>query len=76
MLCLLNSTCAVGPQLVKPHDHTFEELCESLEGIVAKRRIRVYAEHGWLKIKNPHYTQVDGRHDMFQAFHERTSRTR
>ena len=35
--------------------------------------IGVYAKHGWLKIKNPHYTQVDGQHDMFQAF-QRTCR--
>jgi len=55
----------------------FQETIErNLEGIVAKRRIGVYAEHGWLKIKNPHYTQTEGRHDMFQAFHERTSRKR
>jgi bifunctional non-homologous end joining protein LigD len=50
----------------------FEEVCErNLEGIVAKRRISVYAEHGWLKIKNPKYTQAEGRHDMFTAFRER-----
>ena len=30
-----------------------------------------YAEHGWLKIKNPKYTQAVGRQDMFQAFRER-----
>lgn len=54
----------------------FEEVCErNLEGMVAKRRMSVYAEHGWLKIKNPRYTQGEGRQDMFKAFHERTSRT-
>jgi bifunctional non-homologous end joining protein LigD len=54
----------------------FEEVCErNLEGMVAKRRMSVYAEHGWLKIKNPKYTQAEGRHNMFKAFHERTSRT-
>jgi hypothetical protein len=37
-------------------------------GMVAKRRTSVYAEHGWLKIKNPKYTQAERRHDMFQAF--------
>jgi ATP-dependent DNA ligase len=36
-------------------------------GMVAKRRTSVYAEHGWLKIKNPKYTQAERRHDMFQA---------
>src|ERR1700683_5200022 len=31
----------------------FEEVVErNLEGMVAKRRMSVYAEHGWLKIKN------------------------
>jgi bifunctional non-homologous end joining protein LigD len=31
----------------------FEEVCErNLEGVVAKRRMGRYAEHGWLKIKN------------------------
>jgi hypothetical protein len=29
--------------------------------VVAKRRMSVYAEHGWLKIKNPKYTQAQGR---------------
>jgi bifunctional non-homologous end joining protein LigD len=50
----------------------FEEVVErNLEGIVAKRRMSVYAEHGWLKIKNASYTQSVGRHDMFQAFRAR-----
>ncbi len=50
----------------------FEEVRErNLEGVVAKRRMGRYAEHGWLKIKNPGYSQVEGRHDMFTAFRER-----
>jgi bifunctional non-homologous end joining protein LigD len=50
----------------------FQEVCErNLEGIVCKRRMGVYAEHGWLKIKNPHYTQTEGRQEMFEAFQER-----
>jgi bifunctional non-homologous end joining protein LigD len=50
----------------------FEEVCErNLEGIVAKRRTGVYAEHGWLKIKNPNYSQSDGRREMFEAFRGR-----
>jgi ATP-dependent DNA ligase len=53
----------------------FEEVRErNLEGIVAKRRMSVYADHGWLKIKNPKYTQEEGRHDMFTAFKERGAR--
>jgi hypothetical protein len=40
-------------------------VCErNLEGVVAKRRMGPYAEHGWLKIKNPKYTQAEGQHDM------------
>jgi bifunctional non-homologous end joining protein LigD len=53
----------------------FEEVVErNLEGMVAKRRMGIYTEHGWLKIKNARYTQTVGRHDMFTAFRERTSR--
>ena len=51
----------------------FEEVCErNLEGMVAKRRMGAYTEHGWLKIKNAKYTQAEGRHDMFTAFRERS----
>ena len=39
--------------------------------MVAKRRMSVYAEHGWLKIKNAKYTQAEGRQDMFRAFRTR-----
>lgn len=50
----------------------YEEVCErNLEGMVCKRETGVYAEHGWVKIRNPHYTQMEGRHDMFTAFRER-----
>jgi ATP-dependent DNA ligase len=50
----------------------FEEVCErNLEGIVCKRRMSVYSEHGWLKIKNPNYSQSEGRHEMFEAFRQR-----
>ena len=50
----------------------FEEVCDrNLEGIVCKRRMGVYSEHGWLKLKNPDYSQSEGRHEMFSVFHER-----
>ena len=53
----------------------FEEVCErNLEGMVCRRKASVYAEHGWLKVRNPHYTQMEGRHDMFTAFRERPRR--
>jgi bifunctional non-homologous end joining protein LigD len=49
----------------------FQEVCErNLEGIVCKRRMGVYSEHGWLKVKNPRYTQGEGRREMFEAFRE------
>jgi bifunctional non-homologous end joining protein LigD len=49
----------------------FEEVCErNLEGIVGKRKSSLYVEHGWVKIKNPNYSQAEGRHEMFTAFHE------
>jgi hypothetical protein len=49
----------------------FVSLVKLALGIVAKRSTSVYAEHGWLKIKNPKYTQAEGRHDLFQAFQRR-----
>jgi bifunctional non-homologous end joining protein LigD len=50
----------------------FQEVCErNLEGIVCKRKTSVYSEHGWLKVKNPHYTQTEGRHEMFTTFQEK-----
>ena len=53
----------------------FEEVCErNLEGMVCKRKASIYAEHGWVKIKNPHYTQAEGRHDLFTTFRMRPKR--
>jgi bifunctional non-homologous end joining protein LigD len=48
----------------------FKEICAlDLEGIIAKRKNSVYREGqtGWLKIKNPKYTQVEGRHDLLRG---------
>ena len=54
----------------------FEEVCDrNLEGMVAKRRMGVYTEHGWLKIKNAKYTQAEGRRDMFTAFKQQPRRS-
>jgi bifunctional non-homologous end joining protein LigD len=42
----------------------FQEICRmDLEGIVAKRKLGIYKDDGlgWLKIKNPKYTQAEGR---------------
>jgi bifunctional non-homologous end joining protein LigD len=48
----------------------FKEVCQrNLEGIVAKRKNGTYtAVSGWLKIKNPNYTQSEDRHELFDAF--------
>jgi bifunctional non-homologous end joining protein LigD len=48
----------------------FKEVCrQDLEGIVAKRANGVYdpvAMPGWLKIKNPEYSQSRDRHELFE----------
>ena len=47
----------------------FEEICRrDLEGVVAKRKLSIYKSNGtgWLKIKNPKYSQAEGRHDLFK----------
>ncbi len=48
----------------------FEEICaRDLEGVVAKRKLSIYKSNstGWLKVKNPKYSQAVGRHDLFKA---------
>jgi bifunctional non-homologous end joining protein LigD len=51
----------------------FQETCErDLEGIVCKRKDGVYSSvGGWLKVLNPTYNE--GRHEKFDAMHERRS---
>jgi bifunctional non-homologous end joining protein LigD len=47
----------------------FEEICQrDFEGIVAKRRLSFYKNNGtgWLKIKNPKYSQAEGRHELLK----------
>src|SRR4029079_1635286 len=47
----------------------FRSVCEmDLEGIVAKRKDGLYTpeETSWVKIKNPHYSQAEGRHEFFE----------
>jgi bifunctional non-homologous end joining protein LigD len=40
--------------------------CEQdLEGIVAKRKHGAYGE-GWFKIRNPYYSQDEGRRELFE----------
>ena len=48
----------------------FKAACKNdLEGIVAKWRYGTYqAGHGtsWVKVKNPSYSQIEGRHELFE----------
>ena len=41
------------------------------EGIVAKKKDPPYCSDGngttWIKIKNPRYSQIQGRHELFAA---------
>ena len=45
----------------------FAEICaRDLEGVVAKRKLGIYKDDqtGWLKLKNPTYSQAEGRHEL------------
>jgi ATP-dependent DNA ligase len=47
----------------------FRVVCEQdLEGIVAKRRDGLYTPEAttWVKIKNPRYSQAEGRRELFE----------
>ena len=48
----------------------FNEVCRrNLEGVVAKRKTGTYSTiSGWLKIKNPNYTQSEQRRELFESF--------
>ena len=44
----------------------FRLICEQdLEGVVAKRRDAAYGEQ-WFKIRNPNYSQYEGRRELFE----------
>jgi hypothetical protein len=51
----------------------FEKVCElDPEGIVAKRKTAIYRATEkpapyWIKIKNPHYSQAEGRDELLNA---------
>ena len=55
----------------------FQLMCPNdLEGVVAKRRVDPYDSRiRWLKIKNPDYSQKEGRGDLFNGPRQRTART-
>ena len=64
-LLLLDAIPARGARL-------FELACErDLEGIIAKWSRGTYQCDGrgtsWLKIKNPDYSQAEGRHELFES---------
>jgi hypothetical protein len=47
----------------------FEEICNrDLEGIVAKRKNSPYKDSGktWIKVKNPKYSQAEGRQGLLK----------
>lgn len=48
----------------------FHAVCKhNLEGVVGKRKTGTCATvSGWLKIKNPNYTQSERRHELFDKF--------
>src|SRR6202166_890459 len=51
-----------------------EVVRRNLEGVVAKRKTGTYATvSGWLKIKNPNYTQSERRHELFDSFKAKTA---
>jgi bifunctional non-homologous end joining protein LigD len=59
------------PRILFARDHDgrgrdlFHLVCEQdLEGVVAKLKRGAYGE-GWFKIRNPHYSQYEGRRELF-----------
>ena len=55
-------------QHIEQHGKGFfaEIRARDLEGIVAKRKLGTYKDDspGWLKLKNPTYSQAEGRHEL------------
>jgi ATP-dependent DNA ligase len=56
-------------------DELFAAACaRGLEGIVAKwKQGRYGAEPLWVKIKNPAYSQIQGRHEQFDKMRKRAA---
>ena len=59
----------------------FHAACKmDLEGIVAKWKSAPYQMDGsrtsWVKIKNPNYSQAEGRHELFEKFHSQGTSSR
>jgi ATP-dependent DNA ligase len=61
-----------SPELITKPSELFSAVCANdLEGIVAKwKRGRYYSDGcvtSWLKIRNPEYSQINGRPELFAA---------
>lgn len=70
--------CCVGSLSKAEGVDLFNEVVRrNFEGVVAKRKTGTYTTvSGWLKIKNPNYTQTDRRYELFEAFKAKaTNRT-
>jgi ATP-dependent DNA ligase len=52
-------------------DQLFEMICRrDMEGVVAKPKAspyRLYGKMPWVKIKNPEYSQAEGRGELFRS---------
>jgi bifunctional non-homologous end joining protein LigD len=52
-----------------------EVVRRNLEGVVAKRKNGIYTTvSGWLKVKNPQYTQSERRYESFESFKQQPKR--
>jgi hypothetical protein len=63
---VLDSLISPGRISVESRKGVFRLACErDLEGIVAKRKAGAYGD-SWLKIRNPVYSQYEGRRELFE----------
>ncbi len=79
---ILRDVVESGPDRLLYVDHIeehgtrlYEQICQlDIEGIVAKPKDSVYADSArrsaWIKIKNPDYSQEEGRGNIFQQTNE------
>jgi hypothetical protein len=68
-LACLNSDRSMPP--LDPHHGLYAKACEfDLVGIVAKWKDGSYIaddrRSSWVKIKNPNYSQIEGREELFE----------
>jgi len=62
---IVEQLCA-GQRFSAQESETNINLARDLEGIVAKRKLGIYKDDApaWLKLKNPTYSQAEGRHEL------------